>query len=112
MRHHIREDWPIGGLSRGVIECHQLYRYISAYKIGSIEISLSRIVANNMDWIEKWNARYKTADLKLPCIVIQDEFSYRLIDGRHRLKKALNKGLKALPCHVLTNQEVLKAYRP
>lgn len=111
MRHHITEEHPFEGFTSGVIDCTFLYSYIKAYKIKPTNIRLVKVVGKNLHYIEKWHVRYKIADIKKPCIVVKQDKLYRLIDGRHRMRKAIDLSVLDLPCYVLTPKEVLKFYR-
>ncbi len=112
MRHHITEEHPFEGLTSGVIECSFLYSYIKAYRLQSVDVSVYKIKAKNLHYIKKIDPRYKIADLELPCIVTKQEEFYRLIDGRHRLRKAIDQSILNLPCYILSPKEILKFYRP
>ena len=111
MRHHITKEHPFEGFTSGVIECSFLYPYIREYKIPSIEIPLLKIRAKKLHYIEKWRIRYRFANLEMPCIVAKQKDFYRLIDGRHRMKKAIDQSILSLPCYVLNVEEVLKFYQ-
>ena len=89
MRHHITKEHPFEGLTSGVIECSFLYSYIKAYRLSASPISVYKMKAKNLHWIKKWHPRYRAADLEFPCIVVKQEESYRVIDGRHRLRLSL-----------------------
>ncbi len=112
MRHHITKEHPFEGFTSGVIDCSFVYSFISAYKIPSIEIPLLEIRAKKLHDIEKWHFRYRFANLEMPCIVARQKGFYRLIDGRHRMRKAIDQSILSLPCYVLKAEEVLKFYQP
>ena len=112
MRHHITEEYPFEGFTSGMIDCNFVYPYIRAYKIPIREILLTKIKAKHLHWIKKWHPRYRAANLELPCIVARQEGSYRLIDGRHRMRKAIDQSILKLPCYVLEPKEILKFYQP
>ena len=111
MRHHITEENPFGTLTSGVIDCSFLYSYIKAYKISVTEIAVLKIRAKNLHYIKEWHPRYRAADVEKPSIVAKQEGFYRLIDGRHRMRKAIAESRLRIPCYVLTPKEVLKFYR-
>ena len=106
MRHHITKEHPFEGFTSGVIDCSFVYPFIREYKIPSIEIPLLKL--HN---IEKWHFRYRFANLEMPCIVAKQKGFYRLIDGRHRMRKAIDQSILSLPCYVLKAEEVLKFYQ-
>ena len=110
MQHHITEDFPIGSITSGFIDCRLLYKYAKSYKIDVVNIDISDIRAKPMSAIEDWSPRYKMADINLPCIAIKEDDHYQLIDGRHRLKKIIDMNLTKIPCYILTPKEVLIAY--
>jgi hypothetical protein len=112
MRHHITEEHPFEGFTSGLIDCSSLYSYVVAYKTKKLEIRLIEIKAKNLHWIKKWHLRYRNANLELPCIVAQQKGFYRLIDGRHRMRKAIDQSILMLPCYVLEPKEILKFYQP
>ncbi len=49
--------------------------------------------------------RAKTADLTVPVIFIPFAGAHLLIDGWHRLYRAVTEGVDTIPCHLLTEEE-------
>ena len=62
---------------------------------------------------EEGQARVDSADLGAPLLVIKDPQEgnkWVVIDGLHRLAKAVNLGLEALPCIIVT-QDLIDRYQ-
>tara|TARA_Y100000592_G_scaffold530_1_gene875 strand:+ start:401 stop:1678 length:1278 start_codon:yes stop_codon:yes gene_type:complete len=57
--------------------------------------------------------RYKKCDTKFPSVIVDDmqnpsKLRYRLIDGKHRMQKRLDSGMKKSLCYVLQWEEIKK----
>ncbi len=111
MKHHIVDDW-IDKDKHFIIECKDVYDWISYKRMKPDYISNENIKCNNLDLITNSDARYIVADLNLPGIVVELENHYRMIDGRHRLKKSLDQGKDTILTYVLTEKQALKFIKP
>jgi len=107
MKHHIIDGW-VNNDNNFIIECKEVYDWISYKKIKPKYISNSNIKCNNLNLITNEDMRYILADLNLPGIVIKIKEHYKMIDGRHRLKKSLDEGRDCILAYVITEEQALK----
>jgi len=115
MRHHVHPDFPIEGLSTGVILCRSLYTLVKAKNFLLRSIPLSSLTYNNLSIINITDVRYKAANINLPGLVTQTPGcgdTFRLLDGRHRVKKAMDLDMVELPFYVVPLSDALKYYYP
>lgn len=108
MFHHISKEFPFDNLTKGVIDCSWLYKYAKTKKMKSVWIKISELKYGDISYIKELNERYKRSDLNLPCLVVDFGEYYRLIDGKHRLKKTINNNGDSLLCYIFTKKEALK----
>ena len=74
----------------------------------SVWINISELKYGDISYIKELSERYKRSDLNLPCLVVDFGDYYRLIDGKHRLKKTINNDGDSLLCYILTKREALR----
>lgn len=65
----------------------------------------------DLKWIIKYakadSKRVETADVKYPIIIIKDkQHGLVVLDGFHRLNKAISLGMKKIPAKIITQQEL------
>ena len=111
MKHIITEQIPFDTIEHGAINCFQLYQFVESEKREAdwLEISSLRY-KKNLGAIKEWHPRYVGADPRMPGLVVDFGDYYRLIDGKHRLKKLLYNQCTHMLCHILTKSEALKQY--
>ena len=106
--HYISKEFPFDNLTRGIINCSLLYKYVKVKRMKSVWINISELKYGDISYIKELNERYKRADLNLPCLVVDFGDYYRLIDGKHRLQKTINNNGDSLLCYILTKREALR----
>ena len=106
--HYISKEFPFDNLTKGIINCSLLYKYVKAKRMESIRINISELKYGDTSYIKELSERYKRSDLNLPCLVVDFGDYYRLIDGKHRLKKTINNDGDSLLCYILTKREALR----
>ena len=109
MFHTINHEFPWDNLRPGKIYCIPLYENI---KENPVDINISKLkYFNDLYKIKEDSERYLNVDLSLPALVVDFGDYYRLIDGKHRLKKTLDGGGTTLLCHIISKKEALKLYK-
>lgn len=113
MIHIIDEDWSLQGSSNLFVDCARVYSYIKMKKLLPETIDIDLIAHKDVKSISRDSLRYIRADLDLPGIVakgMENPFmkEYRMIDGRHRLVKAIEQGKKEFNSYVLCREEIIK----
>ena len=109
MFHTINHEFPWDNLRPGKIYCIPLYENI---KEKPVDINISKLkYFNDLYKIKEDSERYLNVDLSLPALVVDFGDYYRLIDGKHRLKKTLDGGGTTLLCHIISKKEALKLYK-
>jgi hypothetical protein len=84
---------------------------IQVKRIRSIEVPIVDIFHKPIDNITKDDIRYITASLRYPVVLLDGlpnpgEKRYRMIDGRHRLKRSIDDGKTTVIAYVLTPSDV------
>ena len=73
------------------------------------------IETSKLKWILKHDKlskrRVKLADTKFPLIVVKEKGKHVVLDGVHRLTKALENDVKSLPVKLITKKELAKCKR-
>ncbi len=111
MNHIINDRFPFETITHGRINCFRLYQYVETERRQAEWLKITDLIyKTNLDQIEDWHPRYETADPRLPALVVDFGDFYRLIDGRHRLKKLLHNQCTHMLCHILTKAEALREY--
>ena len=105
--HNISKEFPFDNLTKGIIDCSLLYKYAKTKRMESVWINISELKYGDISYIKDLSGRYKGVDLSLPCLVVDFGDYYRLIDGKHRLKKTINNDGDSLLCYILTKREAL-----
>jgi hypothetical protein len=114
MKHIMTGEWRLDNTPDMFINVLQVIQYIQFKQIPSQEIQIADISHKELDSIDKAEARYITANINYPVIVVQGMQNphnkpYRMIDGRHRLLKQINN--KTVNAYVLTEQDISKFYQ-
>lgn len=84
------------------------------YKVNNLWKKLSELTDEEK---EEYKARTSkevdAADLKYPIIIVVDDSGKpsHIVDGSHRIAKAVKLGMKTLPAKVFTEKEVLTSWR-
>jgi hypothetical protein len=110
MRHNIHPGFPLLGIECGVIYCGPLYTLAKIRKMNPVFLPLSSLVCNDLEIIKVTDFRYKSAKLNLPGLVIKQNESYRVLDGRHRIKKAINQNIFELPFYIIPLSDAMRYY--
>lgn len=105
-------EWEYKKIGPSKINITKLFGLIKNRKLEPICLNINDIAYKSLDSIDVHGVRYKVADENFPLIVVQDmenphNKKYRMIDGRHRLKKQLNSGNTELLFYVLKESDVL-----
>lgn len=78
-------------------------------KLPTIKIPVSKL-----DWMiehgDPDEVRVDEADLSAPCLVTHWEGKLAVIDGFHRLTKAVRQGKRELPCKMVSDKIMAKHY--
>ena len=106
--HYISKEFPFDNLTKGIINCSLLHKYVKVKRMESVWINISELKYGDISYIKELSERYKRADLNLPCLVVDFGDYYRLIDGKHRLQKTINNNGDSLLCYILTKREALR----
>lgn len=80
------------------------------------EVDINMIAHKEVDSISTDSVRFLNADLELPGILakgMKNPFmkQYRMLDGRHRLKKSLLIGTPTFKAYVISSEDALKFTR-
>jgi hypothetical protein len=114
MIHILNDSWKLNDCNRNlVINCKSVYSYIKFKDIQFSNVHISLIGYKELESICNDNIRYLRADITKPVILAKnmenpDMKKYRMIDGRHRLKKIINNGENVIKAYVLDRDEILK----
>ena len=112
MIHIMEDEWSIIDIPT-FINCCEVYTWINYKKIKPQQIKIADIGHKPVSFIEKQSQRYMSANLKLPGIVVKSmknptEKPYRMIDGRHRLKKSIDNNKNSILVYVITEHQAHK----
>jgi len=112
LRHWLVDDWAINEQT-GYINCGELYNWVKYKKINPEKILISDIGYRSLKDIDQSEGRYINANISLPCLVVKGMKNpynkpYRMIDGRHRLLKSINKNIIEIRAYVLEPKQALK----
>lgn len=112
MYHIMEGDWAITS-ERLIIPIRKVVDWINYKNISSTELDIDLIAHKELP--DPLCIRYHVASLNYPGIVVEGMKNplskpYRLIDGRHRLLKAINNGDKEFSVYVLQQSEVERFY--
>jgi hypothetical protein len=111
MIHIMDGDWRIYQQDL-YIDCRELYAYIRMKNIKPQEVDISMIAHKELDSILPSNTRFIKANILLPGILTNMDNplkkKYRLLDGRHRLKKAMSFGSNSFNAYVISAEDALK----
>lgn len=116
MNHNIHSKFPLGELNSGKIYCAPLYLLAKYRGNSSQKLRLTDLVYNDLSIIQTSDIRYRSANLLLPGLVLNTigdpahDYKYRVLDGRHRIKKAIILGLSELNFYVMELEDILKYY--
>lgn len=112
MIHIMDGDWSI--LDEDTqLDCMPLYRLSKARKAKPIEIPVHEVAYKPTDSISSVSIRYLMADVNQPsllCIGMGNPYGkpYRMLDGRHRLLKRINKGQSTVLAYVVEEEDAMK----
>lgn len=89
------------------VDCKNIYGLIDFFDVQAEDVLISDIFHKELESIDTTSDRYKKADRDYPCIVLDDMINpedqkYRMIDGRHRLLKAVKENEETIECFVLS----------
>jgi hypothetical protein len=112
MIHVMDGEWSIHSQPL-IINCRSLYSFISMKGIEPTEIHIDMIAHKELESISLDSIRYLRANTNLPGIVAKNMQNphmkeYRMLDGRHRLKKSLEHGMKSFTAYVITPEDAMK----
>lgn len=114
MIHTLDGHWKLNKCNGNLaVNCANVYSYIKFKSIQSTDIPVNLIGYKELDSICNDSIRYLRADTNKPVILAKnmenpDMKKYRMIDGRHRLKKILTNGENIIKAYILDRDEILK----
>lgn len=114
MKHIMTGEWKLDNTPDMFINVLQVIQYIQYKQIQPEPINISDISHKELDSIDITEARYLTANINYPIIVVKGMQNphnkmYRMIDGRHRLLKQINN--KTINAYVLKKADISKFYQ-
>jgi len=114
MKHIMTGEWKLDNTPNMFIDVLQVIPYIQVKQIQPTVIDIADISHKELDSIDTTEARYITANINYPAIVVEGMQNphnkpYRMIDGRHRLLKQINN--KTINAYVLTEADISKFYQ-
>lgn len=87
------------------------YRVDDLLKIAESKPTIE-LPVKDLEWILKYttveNSRIEAADTSVRIIVLKDKKRFIVLDGAHRLARAVGQGLKSLPSAILSPAELPK----
>ena len=84
-----------------------LFRITASRSVISIPVSKLKWV---MEYTKTYASRVDAADLKIPILVYEDKrYGLTVLDGAHRLAKAIKNNQFALPAIMVTDEDLLKS---
>ena len=112
MIHVMEDEWAIHSQPL-IIDCSKLYAFAKMKKLEPLEIPIDMIAHKELHSISNDSIRYLRADINLPGIVVKDMKNpfmkkYRMIDGRHRLKKYFEYGMHHFTAYVISSEDAMK----
>lgn len=112
MIHMMNGDWRIHHQDL-YIDCRELYSYIRMKNFEPDEIDMNLIAHKELDSISTSDIRFLNANPNLPGILAKDMINpqtkkYRMLDGRHRLKKSVLNGNTKFKAYVISQEEALR----
>lgn len=111
MKHHLSPELPLSGIDYGVIYCGGLYTLMKMRGIEPVELDISQLLCNDLSIINATDIRYLSAKLSLPGLAVEQNGSFRVLDGRHRIKKAIDRGITHLPFYIVPLSDAMKFYK-
>lgn len=108
-------DWSILDVD-AYVDCRDLYNLVKTRGIKAEDITIDSIHHKPLCSISKSQGRYLNANISLPVLLCEDmptpdNKTYRMLDGRHRLLKAVSHGHSSIPAYVVSKEDVMKFVR-
>lgn len=112
MIHIMDGEWQVFGQDTQ-INCRPLYAYLKLKKREPETVSLSEIAHKPISGICVNSARYTAANLKQPVLLAESMVNplgrrYRMLDGRHRVKKMITLKGESILALVVSAEEARK----
>jgi hypothetical protein len=106
------DDWEYKSIGPAKIDVSKVFNLIKYKKLKPVKLNIDDVAYKSIQDININSIRYKIANDNFPLLVIEGmenpyNKKYRMIDGRHRLKKQLNKGYSELWFYVLQESDIL-----
>ena len=83
------------------LNCKPIYDYIKYKKHPVTPVKIEELIHKELHSIDKASLRYKAADTDYPILVVDYTDHLRVIDGRHRIAKTLERGHSKIDCYVI-----------
>jgi hypothetical protein len=98
------------------IDCRELYAYIRMKNIEPQTVDINMIAHKELDSISTDDFRFLKANIQLPGILAKDMTNplgrqFRMLDGRHRLKKIMLSGDERFSAYVISQTDALRFVR-
>jgi hypothetical protein len=112
MAHTIYESFPIEELDFSTYKQYKLeikphiFDYIKYTNKKAEIISFKKIKYKDISLIDLNDLRYIRADINYPGIVLKQSNFYRVLDGRHRIRKCIELGKKSFNFYILKFSEI------
>jgi len=108
-------DWSILDVD-AYVDCRDLYNLVKTRGIDTEVVPINAIYHKPLCNISKTQGRYLNADISLPVLLCTgtstpNDRTYRMLDGRHRLLKAISHGHSSILAYVVSKQDVMKFVR-
>lgn len=112
MIHIMEDEWAIIDIPT-FIDCSEVYAWLDYKKVKPQQIKIKDIGHKPISLIDTQSQRYLLANLNLPGIVVKSmknpsEKPYRMIDGRHRLKKSMDNNKNSILVYVISEDQAHK----
>jgi hypothetical protein len=111
MKHHLSPELPLAGIDCGVVYCGPLYTLVKLRGLQPVDLDLTRLSFNSLEIIQDTDIRYRSANLRLPGLAVEQGGRYRILDGRHRIKRAQDTGVTHLPFYIVPLPDAMKYYQ-
>lgn len=113
MTHRLREGWSMNGCKSGTLHIDD-FKELANSEEDAIKINIDFSEVCHKPLPKYINQRYIEADTSIPPTIIESENicgkKYKMIDGRHRLKKMIDEGKTHSDFNLITNLDKLYSY--
>ncbi len=114
MKHVAEGEWYLEQPDTvALLDAVSLFRYAKHKKLPVLELNCHEIAHKGFEAIDENSQRFKLADVQYPLLVSEGLHNplnkkYRMLDGRHRLKKLLQSGITHVNAYVIPKDIVMQ----